>query len=132
MVEPMPPSQDDGDAAEAPSLPPFLVPPGSSARPQSSWTTPPAPRVAVAPPSEVPATPPARPARLSPYSSYESPRYEPPRYEPLSAPVDPTTDLENWGPPLPPAAPPEQRSLLRALWPWGMRGIMESVEVLLL
>ena len=43
---------------------------------------------------------------------------------------DPTADLANWGPPLPPI--PERPSLGSILWPWGMRGLVETVEVLAL
>jgi signal peptidase I len=44
---------------------------------------------------------------------------------------DPTTRLENWGPSLPlPAAPAP--STWSTLWPWGLRGIVETAEVLAL
>ena len=45
--------------------------------------------------------------------------------------ADPADDPANWGPPLPPPAPP-RRSIAEVLWPWGVRGIVETVEVLAL
>ena len=39
---------------------------------------------------------------------------------------DPTADLANWGPPLPPI--PERPSLGSILWPWGMRGLVEKKD----
>lgn len=45
--------------------------------------------------------------------------------------VDPVDDPANWGPPLPPPEPP-RRSVVEILWPWGVRGIVETVEVLAL
>ena len=45
--------------------------------------------------------------------------------------VDPVDDPANWGPPLPPPPPPA-RSVWEVLWPWGVRGVVETVEVLAL
>lgn len=45
--------------------------------------------------------------------------------------ADPADDPANWGPPLPPPAPPS-RSVWEVLWPWGIRGVVETVEVLAL
>ncbi len=48
--------------------------------------------------------------------------------------ADPVADPANWGAPLPPQLPPPapRRSIGQVLWPWGLRGIIESVEVLVL
>ena len=45
--------------------------------------------------------------------------------------ADPLDDPANWGPPLPSPEPP-QRSVWELLWPWGVRGVVETVEVLAL
>jgi len=45
--------------------------------------------------------------------------------------ADPLDDPANWGPPLPPEPAP-QRSVWELLWPWGARGVVETVEVLAL
>jgi signal peptidase I len=119
MVEPMPPTSAGGDPSAELPPPPFLVPPGYESGPRSAWTSSPARPVSVAPAlSELPMLPPgpSLPTYLLPAAAF-----------------DPTADLDSWGP-LPPAPPepPAQRSLLRVLWPWGVRGVLESVEVLLL
>ena len=46
--------------------------------------------------------------------------------------ADRTTDLANWGAPLPFVALPTQPSLGSMLWPWGVRGFVETAEVLAL
>ena len=64
-------------------------------------------------------------------SAYEEPVAVAPAFTwPHRAP-DPVEDPANWGPPLPPASPPG-RSLGQILWPWGWRGVVETVEVLAL
>ena len=45
--------------------------------------------------------------------------------------VDPTADPANWGPPLPPTPEP-MVPLWRIFWPWGLRGFVETAEVLAL
>jgi signal peptidase I len=71
-------------------------------------------------------------------SAYEEAAVEPPAFvfprtthEPIRDPVD---DPANWGPPLPPAPeePAPRRSIGQVLWPWGIRGVVETVEVLAL
>ena len=146
----MPPTSDGGDTPPVPPLPPFLVPPGSATAVRAEWTSSPARPVSVVPtPSAIPAfapVPPSPPTPAVPVYAAPSPPVHPAVDPDLDAApdsvadpladltADPTTDLEYWGPAsAPPAAEVEQRRpLLKVLWPWGVRGILESVEVLLL
>lgn len=149
----MPPTPDGGDTPTVPPLPPFLVPPGYSNGTSREWNPSPARPVSVAPMRSAPlpslsATPPlpALPAAPPVPVIAAAPVAPPlPAYTPTTSTaveaepardVDPERDTYSeadsamWGPA--PAPVEEPRSWLKVLWPWGVRGVLESVEVLLL
>ena len=78
-------------------------------------------------------TPPAPmlPAETSPPETADRWFYPASEYDAVGD-LDPTTDLANWGPPLPLVVIPVQPSLASMFWPWGIRGFVETAEVLAL
>jgi signal peptidase I len=128
MVEPEPGLTPGGEATPVPAQPPNPATNGVAGGPTLDG--------AYSPPASAYRAPEHVPGRADgPLLPPEWPRpLEPSAFDLDDAPVayaDPVDDPANWGPPLPPPLPP-QRSLLEYLWPWGVRGVVETVEVIAL
>lgn len=139
MVDPRPETASgSGDAYSDSSGSPFSPPPrpdlgeadSSDQAPQREslgWPPPPA---SVFPQRVLPVEDGAEPEQALPLSGVTAGTHHA-AYLGSAEEYDPTTDPRNWGP-FPETATPRQRSVGQVLWPWGLRGFVESLEVLAL